>query len=311
MARMPDVQWRPLPRGFGTRMTRYDLVLVHTCVGSFEGTDGYFRSGKTASNSHFLTGGYGEIRQLGDTAFRSAANADGNHRSITIENADMGPGFAAWNTRDGGAVPAFTPQQVEANARICAWAHLAHGVPLAAADTSRPNARGVGFHRLGCDPYRVPDGERWSSAYGKVCPGPRRIAQIPQIIARAIEIVNGDDMPTAQEVADAVVARLLQANNRTVGDTLLNIEQAVSDNQWSPVSTAVWNRPIAPGATPEDPVRAWQMLLALDGTLRGLTALVAQQNGLTLDEVRRVVSEEVAKVVQVDVAVTGGDPTAT
>ncbi len=122
---------------------------------------------------------------------------------------------------------------------------------------------------------------------------------------------SGDDMPTAQEVADAVVARLLQANNRTVGDTLLNIEQAVSDDQWSSVSTAVWNRPIAPGATLEDPVRAWQMLLSLDATLRGLTALVAQQNGLTIDDVRRVVSEEVAKGVQVDVAVTGGDPTAT
>ncbi len=132
---------------------------------------------------------------------------------------------------------------------------------------------------------------------------------------RRIRVANftprGDDMPTPEEVADAVVARLLQANGRTVGDTLLNIERAVSDDQWSSVSTAVWNRPIAPGATPEDPVRAWQMLLSLDATLRGLTALVAQQNGLTLDDVRRVVSEEVAKGVQVDVAVTGGDPTAT
>ncbi len=73
MAIMPGAQWRPLPRTSTTRIARYDLVVIHTMVGSFEGTDGYFRSGKTTSNCHFLTGGHGEIRQLVDTAVRSAA----------------------------------------------------------------------------------------------------------------------------------------------------------------------------------------------------------------------------------------------
>jgi hypothetical protein len=33
-----------------------------------------------------------------------------------------------------------------------------------------------------------PGTEQWSSARGKVCPGPKRIAQIPAVVARAIDI---------------------------------------------------------------------------------------------------------------------------
>ena len=212
MSRMPTAQWRPLPRPSTTRMSRYDLVVIHTMVGSLEGTDGYFRGLTNGVNSHFGTGGDGTKRQWVDTAVRSGANGAGNHRAITVENADMGPEFAPWNTGDGAAVPPFTPEQVESNAEICAWAHLEHGVPLVAVDTSRPNARGVGFHRLGCDPWRVPDGELWSSSRGKVCPAPRRIAQIPQIITRARQLVAPRPVPIEKE--DEMRPAYLQAPNR-------------------------------------------------------------------------------------------------
>jgi hypothetical protein len=215
MARMPGATWKPLPRGFGTRMARYDLVVIHTCVGSLTGTDGYFRSGKTSANSHFGTGGYGEIWQWGDTTYRSAANGAGNHRSVTIENADMGAGFPAWNTNDSSQVPAFTAAQLEANAQICAWANKTHGVPLVAADTSRPTARGIGYHRLGCNPYRVADGELWSSSYGKVCPGTRRIAQIPQIITRAKQIAGAAAEP-ATPVQEDDDMKLIQSTGRGI-----------------------------------------------------------------------------------------------
>ena len=211
MARMPGAIWKPLPRPSTTRMSRYDLVVLHTCVGSLEGTYSYFRNLTNGVNSHFLTGGYGENWQLVDTAVRSGANGAGNHRAITVENADMGPGFAPWDIRDASQVPAFTAAQIETNARICAWAHREHGVPLVAADTSLPTARGVGFHRLGCDPFRVAGGELWSSSYGKLCPAPRRIAQIPQIIARARQIVGG--APTGgllMALSDAEQAEVLE-----------------------------------------------------------------------------------------------------
>jgi hypothetical protein len=191
MSRMPGAVWKPLPKGFSAPMARYDLVILHTMVGSLAGTDGYFRGGATGANSHFGTGGGGEIWQWGDTAYRSAASAAANPRSISVENADMGPGFGAWNTKDGNAVPAFTAAQLEANARICAWAHTEHGVPLERVPDSKPGRRGIAYHRLGVPGYAVTGGELWSSARGKVCPAPARIAQVDQVIARARQLVGG------------------------------------------------------------------------------------------------------------------------
>jgi len=240
MARMPGARWRPLAANWASqpRMTRVDLVLIHTAVGSFEGTFAYFSGsgGYSGAESHFMTGGGGEIDQYQDTAHQAEANGAANGDAISIENADMGPGFAAWNTRDGNAVPAFTPAQIEANARICAWAHTTHGVPLELIPDSKPGRRGIGYHRLGVPGYMVAGGEKWSSATGKVCPGNRRIAQIPQIIARARQLVGGaapviqeDDMPDNETIKrlvwevlyqDDVRERLVASLIRPIYDTL-------------------------------------------------------------------------------------------
>jgi hypothetical protein len=201
MARHPDAVWRPLADNWASQplMARYDIVCIHTAVGSLEGTYGYFRTGNGAgysgTESHFMTGANGELHQYQDTAHKAEANLNGNGRIISIENADMGPGFAPWNTKDASAVPAFTPQQIEANARVCAWAHREHGIPLVRIPDSGTSRRGIGFHWQGV-PARKGDtvsqtgGELWSLAVGKSCPGPRRRGQIDQIIARAQELVG-------------------------------------------------------------------------------------------------------------------------
>lgn len=221
MARMPGAVWTPLAANYASQgsMARYDLICIHTMVGSLMGTDSYFRSGNGAgfsgTESHFGTGANGEIRQWQDTAYRADANLDGNHHILSIENADYGAGYPSWNTNDGGAVPAFTDAQAEAIAKILAWAYKTHGIPLVLVPDSKPGRKGVCYHAQGVDPGRVAGGEKWSSAYGKVCPGKRRIAQIPGIIARARQLAGltggtvptapqEEDMPTAQEVAKAV-----------------------------------------------------------------------------------------------------------
>lgn len=223
MARMPGAVWKPLPRGFTVPMSRFDLVVLHTMVGSLAGTDSYFRGLTNGVNSHFGTGGGGEKWQWGDTAYRSGANGGGNHRAVTVENADMGPGFAPWNTKSGADVPAFTDAQIEANAEICAWSNEEHGVPLVPAPNSLPGSRGVGYHRLGIDPWRVPGGEKWSSSYGKVCPADRRVAQVPTIIGRAVEIRHGSPI------------------NRSLGDDM-SVAIAVGQNKtcWIDDGTKVW-----------------------------------------------------------------------
>lgn len=190
MALMPGTVNKLLPNASRTKMSAYDIVCIHTMVGTLDGTDGYFRRLTTGVNSHFGTGGNGKIYQWVDTAYRSGANMNGNHRIISIENADIGPEFGSWNTNDGNAVPAFTPAQIEANAQIIAWACRTHGIPCELIPDSKPGRRGIGYHRQGVPGFMVAGGEAWSSARGKVCPGNRRIAQIPQIIIRAREILG-------------------------------------------------------------------------------------------------------------------------
>lgn len=189
MARMPGARWQG-EHSPKTPMQRYDIVCVHTIVGY-----------APAHAAHFSVHGTGAIDQSRDTRYRSAANLNGNHRVIAIENEDHGSPFPNWNTRDGHAVPGFTSEQVEANAKILAWAHEEHGVPLQLAPNSKPGSRGLAYHRQGCDgnfsgydyPGRVSGGELWSSSYGKVCPGDRRISRLDDILKRAKQIVNGDD----------------------------------------------------------------------------------------------------------------------
>lgn len=183
MARMPQAEWLG-EHSPGRPMERYDIVCVHTIVGF-----------APAHQAHFSTWKNGKIGQSRDTKFRSAANLNGNHRVISIENEDA--------AQD---VP-LSDAQVEACAQILAWAHKTHGVPLQLCPDSRPGSRGLAYHRQGIDgnfggmrfPGRVAGGEVWSESFGKICPRDVRIAQLPAILARAKEIVNGDDMPLSDE----------------------------------------------------------------------------------------------------------------
>lgn len=187
MARMPGTRWQG-ERSPETPMSRYDIVCVHTIVGY-----------APAHAAHFSTHADGTIDQSRDTAYRSAANVEGNHRIIAIENEDHGPAFGG-TPRLPEWVP-LTDAQVEACAQILAWAHTVHGVPLQLCPDSRPGSRGLAYHRQGIDGNygegtdypntgRVPGGETWSTSPGKVCPSDVRIDQLPTILARAIELTH-------------------------------------------------------------------------------------------------------------------------
>lgn len=211
MARMPGARWRG--EHGSTPMDRYDIVCVHTIVGY-----------APADAAHFSTYADGRIDQSRDTRYRSAANLDGNHRVIAIENEDHGPAF-------GGApkLPAWVPltdAQVDACARILAWAHQVHDVPLQLCPDSRPGSRGLAYHRQGIDgafgpgtaypnPGRVAGGEVWTSSPGKVCPTDVRIDQLPEILRRAIALVadEEDDMPYSPDELKAIVREVVREEN--------------------------------------------------------------------------------------------------
>lgn len=220
MARMAQAAWlgEHSPRN---RMDRYDVVCIHTIVGF-----------APAHAAHFSTTADGKILQSRDTAFQSAANLEGNPRVIAVENEDHGPAFSRWLRRLAArakrpglvaplflaGVPPLTDAQVWACAQILAWAHDVHGIPLRLCPSSRPGSRGLAYHRQGIDgnfagfrfPGRVPGGEVWSLSIGKVCPGDRRIAQRPEILALARRILEGDVMldPEVKHQFAALRARL-------------------------------------------------------------------------------------------------------
>lgn len=198
MPRYPGAQWRPLAADWNRqgRISAHDIVCLHTMVGALWGTDNYFRQGGYGgTESHFGIGFDGENLQWQDTDYKADANLDGNHRIISIETADVGEGFPKWNTNDGSQVPAWTDAQVEEIARTIAWCCTVHDIPCALIPDSKPGRRGIGYHRQGCDgnypDRRVPGGELWSGVDGKVCPGNRRIAQIPKVIEKARRIMEG------------------------------------------------------------------------------------------------------------------------
>jgi len=258
VAIMPGVDYRQVSDGNSKlSMARYDVVCAHTLVG-------YALDGSAA---HFSTRWDGHVYQWRDTKGQSAANLYGNPRVISVENEDHGSAFGNWNTADGRAVPAFTPQQCEAMARICAWAHQTHDIPLVLCPDSKPGSRGIGYHRQGCDSDnnyagyaytgRVPGGELWSSAKGKVCPGDRRITQLINTIIPRARVLAG-----LEEDDDVSVYDILPCKPDGTGETSVALEA-----RWAAANFRTVNAGI-----------------------KALTDLVAAKNGITADQVAQALA---------------------
>jgi hypothetical protein len=199
MALYAGATWNPLASDWASQgiIIGPKRVILHTMVGSLTGTDSYFRSdGYAGDESHFGVGYDGTTYQWQDTSRRADANVTANKDSISIETADTGTGFAAWV---GSDVPAWTAAQLTRLADLVAWCCVTHNIPCTLLPDSLAGRTGVGYHRLGIDPWRVPDGEYWSSHTGKVCPGDRRVAQIPGILTAANAIITPPAPPTTTD----------------------------------------------------------------------------------------------------------------
>lgn len=210
MARMPGAVWRPIPVS-STRPRRRTGrgICLHVAVSESSSLFGFFSTAEV--DSHFYVAKDGTIEQYVDTALVAYANRDGNSTLISVETQ------GGVTNVDGEP---WTPAQVAALAKLVKWAASSDGFPLQPMTNSLLASRGVGYHRLGVDPYRISGGELWSSSYGKVCPGAAKIRQIPQIITLAKGATPEEDMPltTAEKneiaalSAKATVAALLAAD---------------------------------------------------------------------------------------------------
>ncbi len=206
MSIYPQAEYRPLAAEQGQPVLTPTIILLHTMVGNLTSTDRMFKAnGWTGTESHFGIGGRwgdgldGVVYQWQDTGFRADANLGGNHRVISIETGDNAP-------KSASAIEPWTDKQLDAMVALIAWACRTHDIPAVAIPDSKPGRSGIGYHRLGIDPWRVAGGERWSTSRGKECPGTRRIAQVPGIISRVQLILSEDtvDQKDVDRIARAV-----------------------------------------------------------------------------------------------------------
>lgn len=203
-----------------SRMRWYRRVNLHVAVSEASSLFGYFNQ-KGIADSHFYVRKDGTVEQMVDTAYQAYADLQGNDATISIETQG-----GLHNTQS----EKWTAAQVESLAQIYAWAVKTHGIPLKVAKDSIPtgtSSHGLSWHRLGIDGNfpggilhgRVPGGMHYSTSRGKVCPGNAKIRQVPDVYARAQQILNGTpaggasppttkkdwfDMATKKDLEDAV-----------------------------------------------------------------------------------------------------------
>ena len=201
MAWFPEAIRKPLTAdkmagaGLRPRLTVFNRVNLHVAVSEGSSLFDFFnRSGR--ADSHFYVRKDGTVEQYVDTAFRAFADLEGNDATISIETQ------GGLNNPQGEP---WTDAQVEALAKIYAWAAREHGVRVQIAQNSKvgDSSKGLSWHRLGIDGNfpALPDvragriqrggGMRYSGSFGKVCPGDEKIRQADRVFARANEILGG------------------------------------------------------------------------------------------------------------------------
>lgn len=154
-------------------MFDYLGYVVHIAEGTYEGTIAWQHNPAASVSSHFVLAKDGRVAQCVDTDIRAWTQVEGNGHVISGET-------------EGFSGDSLTPEQIEAHAQLFARGHLEYGYPLKMMTNSGDT--GLGYHALG--------GVAWGNHPN--CPGSPIIAQLPLILARAIEIV-GEDL-TAEDI---------------------------------------------------------------------------------------------------------------
>lgn len=177
------------PNEGSDRMREVRGLVVHTASGYYLGTIAWQRNANANVSSHFILAGPrdvpkgvadGTLAQMVDTDITAWTQREGNGHWLSVECSGFG------GTNDGQSGDKLSVAQMEQVARLLVKAHLAYGVPLQLA--SGPDGYGLGWHSMGAE-----NGANWGHEF---CPGEPIKAQLPAVVARAVEIANGleDDM---------------------------------------------------------------------------------------------------------------------
>lgn len=227
--RYPGAEWKPISVNYQHGGCDPRFIVLHVMQGTLAGTDSWFRNGQAQVSAHFGVGKSGEVIQWVDTGDTAWHAAEANESSIGIEH-------------EGYAGELLTAQQLEADAKLCAWAHKAHGIPLTIAE--HPGDPGLAWHGLG------------QTAWGghPDCPGSPIVGQRPAILAAAEASVTIASLKTDGKLSLSQIA----AQHGTGVSTVLRLtaEHGKYDAPLAGYLDAVFKGSLKPAA----PVPAGSML---------------------------------------------------
>ena len=178
---LPGVVKKPLKRNYtNANKTNWDGVVLHVAASEASSLHGWFSNPAAAASSHFYVRRDGTIEQYVSIRDLSWASGVGSNRLIGIETQGMGSGE-------------WTAKQVASLVYLIQTLSKEFGFPIRQMKSSKKSERGVGYHAQGVPAsysqkarkVSQTGGELWSSAVGKVCPGPARVKQIPGIVKQA------------------------------------------------------------------------------------------------------------------------------
>lgn len=210
-----EIKWIGSPNHYSGR-NGYQVthITLHIMAGFLAGTDATFLNTSSQASAHYGIGSSGTIHQYVNErdGSWSDANYESNNTTVSIEH-------------EGGIASAqCTDACVEASAQLCAdiarrygWTRLWH-------DGTKGN---VWLHREipGTDHATCPD----LAPNGLPC---------QKIIDRANELLEGEDMPTAKEIAEEVWN--FEQNGIKCRDRLQGIDQAANDLN-NNIGSKVWS----------------------------------------------------------------------
>lgn len=180
----PSAKWRPIARNFTNRpRARTRGVILHTTASkTATSMFGWFSNLLAKASSHVHIADDGTIEQYVDLDRIAWTTGAASNTTIGIET--QGDGTDPW-----------TPAQLAALEDFLVYVCRRYKIPARMMTSSRSSEKGIGWHRLGIDGnfpaagilrgrnQRGGGGESWSSSRRKVCPGDKRIEQIPALVA--------------------------------------------------------------------------------------------------------------------------------
>lgn len=161
MALCPFASHKLLPESATQPKIIPRIVILHSAAG--RGSLYNFFKNSSSLESHFWVSSTGVIEQYMDTNVRADANRHANGFAVSIETESTAAATERW-----------TPEQAAAIVRLTDWLCSSYAIPRRLCD--RWDGSGIGYHIQ----FGAPG--PWTPV-AKSCPGPARIAQMPEIIA--------------------------------------------------------------------------------------------------------------------------------